>query len=134
MLKITNLETTYNDIILALKGISLEVPDGRIVTLLGANGAGKTTTINSVSGIRKTLDLKIEDGSIEFEGEILNDKEPHEVVARGILQVPEGRRVFAELTVEENILIGSYSLKDRKNFVGNRNLVFDYFPILKERQ
>ena len=133
MLKITNLETTYNDIILALRGISLEVPDGRIVTLLGANGAGKTTTINSVSGIRKTLDLKIEDGSIEFEGEILNDKEPHEVVARGILQVPEGRRVFAELTVEENILIGSYSLKDRKNFVGNRNLVFDYFPILKER-
>jgi branched-chain amino acid transport system ATP-binding protein len=133
MLKITNLETTYNDIILALKGISLEVPDGRIVTLLGANGAGKTTTINSVSGIRKTLDLKIEDGTIEFEGEILNHKEPHEVVARGVLQVPEGRRVFAELTVEENILIGSYSLKDRKNFVGNRNLVFDYFPILKER-
>jgi branched-chain amino acid transport system ATP-binding protein len=79
------------------------------------------------------LDLKIEDGTIEFEGEILNHKEPHEVVARGVLQVPEGRRVFAELTVEENILIGSYSLKDRKNFVGNRNLVFDYFPILKER-
>ena len=100
MLKITNLETTYKDIILALKGISLEVPPAKIVTLLGANGAGKTTTINTVSGIRKTLDLTLEDGTIEFEGEIINEKEPYDVVARGILQVPEGRKVFAELTVD----------------------------------
>ena len=133
MLKITNLETTYKDIILALKGISLEVPPAKIVTLLGANGAGKTTTINTVSGIRKTLDLTLEDGTIEFEGEIINKKEPYEVVARGILQVPEGRRVFAELTVEENIIIGSYSLENRKKFSGYKDLTLRYFPILKER-
>jgi len=133
MLKITNLETTYKDIILALKGISLEVPPAKIITLLGANGAGKTTTINTVSGIRKTLDLKVEDGTIEFEGEIINDKEPYEVVARGILQVPEGRKVFAELTVEENIIIGSYTLSDRNKFSTGKKAVSGYFPVLKER-
>ena len=133
MLRITNLETTYKDIILALRGISLEVPPAKIIALLGANGAGKTTTINTVSGIRKTLDLHIEDGTIEFEGEIINEKEPYQVVERGILQVPEGRRVFAELTVEENVVIGSYTLENRKKFSENRNLVFSYFPILKNR-
>ena len=133
MLKITNLETTYKDIILALKGISLEVPPAKIVTLLGANGAGKTTTINTVSGIRKTLDLTVEDGTIEFEGEIINEKEPYDVVARGILQVPEGRRVFAELTVDENIIIGSYTLADRNKFSKEKNSVLTYFPVLKER-
>jgi branched-chain amino acid transport system ATP-binding protein len=133
MLRITNLETTYKDIILALKGISLEVLPAKIVALLGANGAGKTTTINTVSGIRMTLDLAIEDGTIEFEGENINDKESYQIVKKGILQVPEGRRVFAELTVDENILIGSYSLENRKTFLRDRDMVHDYFPILKER-
>lgn len=133
MLKVTNLETTYNDIILALKGISIEVPPGRIVALLGANGAGKSTTINTMSGIRKTLDLVIEDGSIEFNGENLNSKEPHEIVVKGILQVPEGRRIFSELTIEENLLIGSYSLNNRNNFQTYKEMVFNYFPILQER-
>ncbi|MBW1978894.1 MAG: ABC transporter ATP-binding protein [Deltaproteobacteria bacterium] len=134
MLKITNLETTYKDVILALRGISLQVPSSKIVTLLGANGAGKTTTINTVSGIRKSLELKIEDGTIEFNGEIINEKEPSEVVSRGILQVPEGRRVFAELTVEENLIIGSYSLSNKRKFVQNMDTVVGYFPILKERR
>jgi branched-chain amino acid transport system ATP-binding protein len=134
MLKITNLETTYNDIILALKGISLEVSPLRIVAVLGANGAGKTTTINTISGIRKTLNLTIEDGTIEFEGQIINDKEPYEIVSMGILQVPEGRRIFAELTVEENIIIGSYSLINRGMFSKKKELVFTYFPILKARR
>jgi branched-chain amino acid transport system ATP-binding protein len=133
MLKITNLETTYNDIILALKGISLEVPPKKIVAVLGSNGAGKTTTINTISGIRKTLDLAVQDGSIEFEGEIIHDREPYEIVAKGIVQVPEGRRIFAELTVAENILIGSYAMAERKRFLKRRERVFHYFPILRER-
>ncbi len=133
MLKITNLETTYNDIILALKGISMEVPDGKIVALLGANGAGKTTTINTVSGIRDTIDLEIEDGDIEFEGKSIVDKDPHEIVSAGILQVPEGRRVFAELTVSENLTIGSYSLKHRTHLPDIIQQIYVYFPILRER-
>jgi branched-chain amino acid transport system ATP-binding protein len=133
MLKVTNLETTYNDIILSLKGISLEVPPAAIIALLGANGAGKTTTINTISGIRKTLDLDIEDGKVAFDGRDIGDLEPHEIVSLGISQVPEGRRIFAELTVAENILIGSYALKERKNFSRNEEMVFSYFPILKER-
>jgi len=133
MLKVTNLETTYNDIILALRGISIEVPTGKIVALLGANGAGKSTTIDTISGIRKTVDLVVEDGTIEFDGELINNKEPHEIVARGILQVPEGRRIFAELTIEENLLIGSYSLGNRSNFQTYQEMVFNYFPILRER-
>ena len=133
MLQVTNLETTYNDIVLALKGISIEIPPGKIVTLLGANGAGKTTTINTISGIRKTLNLVLEDGAIEFEGDILNDKEPHEIVSKGVLQVPEGRQIFAELTVEENLMIGSYSLANRADFKKNKDLVFEYFPFLAQR-
>ena len=133
MLRVTNLETTYNDIILALKGISIEVHPGKIVALLGANGAGKTTTIKTVSGIRKKLNLVVEDGTIEFEGDILNDKEPHEIVSKGILQVPEGRQIFAELTVEENLIIGSYSLANRADFQKNKALVFNYFPFLPQR-
>jgi len=133
MLRVTNLETTYNDIILALKGISIEVHPGKIVALLGANGAGKTTTIKTVSGIRKKLNLVVEDGTIEFEGDILNDKEPHEIVSKGILQVPEGRQIFAELTVEENLIIGSYSLTNRADFQKNKALVFNYFPFLPQR-
>ncbi|MEW6137269.1 MAG: ABC transporter ATP-binding protein [Thermodesulfobacteriota bacterium] len=133
MLKITNLETVYSDIILALRGISLEVPDERIVALLGANGAGKTTVVNTVSGLRKTLDLTIEDGSIEFDGMVINDRTPHQIVSLGILQVPEGRKIFSELTVEENLLIGSYSLADRGDFGANKDLVHLYFPILLER-
>lgn len=133
MLSVSNLEIVYSDVILALKGISLKVPPGQIVALLGANGAGKTTTINSISGIRKALDLTIEDGNIEFEGEDIRNIEPHEIVTRGILQVPEGRRIFAELTVQENLLIGSFSLKDRGKFSQYEDMVYELFPILKAR-
>lgn len=133
MLKITNLEAVYNDVILALKGISMQVPAGAIVALLGANGAGKTTTINAVTGIRKSLNLKIEDGTIEFLGEPILSKESYMIVSLGILHVPEGRRIFAELTVQENLLIGSYSLLDRNQFPGALEMVHAYFPILRSR-
>ncbi len=133
MPRVINLETTYNEIILALKGISMEVPDEQIVALLGANGAGKTTTINAISGIRKTLDLAVEDGAIEFEGEIIDNLAPYQVVLKGIIQVPEGRRVFAELTVDENIIIGSYTLRDRSRYPKTRESVMNYFPLLKAR-
>jgi branched-chain amino acid transport system ATP-binding protein len=133
MLKIANLEAVYSDVILALKGISLEVPPGRIVALLGANGAGKTTTINTVCGIRKALDLTVEDGSIEFKGEPISDMKPHQIVSLGIMQVPEGRRIFAELTVDENLVIGSYSVANRGQFAESKQTVHRYFPILKQR-
>jgi branched-chain amino acid transport system ATP-binding protein len=133
MLVVTNLETVYARVILALKGVSLNAPTGRIVALLGANGAGKTTTINSICGVRRSLDLSIEDGTIEFESQVINDREPYEIVAMGILQVPEGRRVFAELTVLENLIIGSYSLVDRGSFDARVRKVYGYFPILEER-
>lgn len=133
MLKITNLETTYNDIVLALKGISIKITPGQIVTLLGANGAGKTTTINTISGIRKTINLEVEEGSIEFEGDNLTQKEPFEIVSKGIIQVPEGRRIFSEMTVDENLKIGSYSLTNRSAYIDLREKVFEYFPILRQR-
>ncbi len=133
MLKLTNIETTYNDIVLALKGISIQIAPGQIVALLGANGAGKTTTINAISGLRKTINLEVKDGSIEFEGRLLNKKEPYEIVSMGITQVPEGRRIFAEMTVEENLKIGSYTLANRSEFSQLREMVFEYFPILPER-
>ncbi len=133
MLKIANLEAVYSGVILALRGISLEVPPESIVALLGANGAGKTTTINTVCGIRKALDLTVEDGSIEFEGEPINDKKPHQIVTLGIMQVPEGRRIFAELTVEENLVIGSYSVANRGDFARSKGTVHRYFPILQQR-
>ncbi len=133
MLRLANLETVYSDVILALKGISLEVPPGKIVALLGANGAGKTTTINAISGVRKSLNLTIEDGTIEFNEEGISEFEPHQIVGRGLMQVPEGRRVFAELSVEENLVMGSYSLGNRKEFVRNREMVYEYFPLLRSR-
>lgn len=111
----------------------MEVPSGSIVALLGSNGAGKTTVVTAVSGIRKTLDLTIEDGTIEFGDKAIDNLEPHEIVAMGILQVPEGRRIFAELTVEENLIIGSYSLSDRRKFQQAKEKVLEYFPILEKR-
>jgi len=133
LLKVKNLETTYNDVILALKGISLEVPKGEIVALLGANGAGKTTTLNAISGIRKTKNLIIEDGEILIENDIINDETPHKIVKKGITHVPERRQVFSELTVDENIIIGSYPLKNRRKALERRDMVYTYFPSLKYR-
>jgi branched-chain amino acid transport system ATP-binding protein len=134
MLKINNAEVIYNRVILVLKGLTMEVPEGKIVALLGANGAGKSTTLKAISGLLKSEEGEVTDGSIEFLGDRINNKDPEEIVRRGIFQVMEGRRVFEDLTVEENIIVGGHTRKDRAGFKRDKDLVYDYFPRLRERR
>ncbi|MBW1803683.1 MAG: ABC transporter ATP-binding protein [Deltaproteobacteria bacterium] len=130
MLELKNIEVIYSDVILVLKGTSLEVPEGKIVALLGANGAGKTTTLKAISGVLRTELGEVTDGSIEFEDERLDRLDPEEVVRRGIVQVMEGRRLFEHLTVEENLFVGAYLRKDKEGVREDLAKVYDYFPIL----
>jgi len=135
ILSIKNIEVIYDHVILVLKGVSLDVPKGGIVALLGANGAGKTTTIKSISNILKTERGEVTKGSISFEGEQIEDLSPTELVKRGVVQVMEGRHCFEHLTVEENLLTGAYTRKDgRKAIVDDLEKVYSYFPRLKERR
>jgi branched-chain amino acid transport system ATP-binding protein len=134
MLQVNNIEVIYDDVILVLKGLSLEVPKGRIVALLGSNGAGKSTTLKAVSGLLRTEEGEVTDGSILFEAERIDRLAPEEVVRRGIFQVMEGRRVFEDLTVEENIVMGGYTRRDRAGLRRDHDLCFDYFPRLRERR
>ncbi len=115
-----------------LQGVSLEVGEGRIVALLGANGAGKTTTIKAISGLLKTEQGEITEGSIEFDGRKIDRHGPEDIATMGISQVMEGRRVLEHLTVEENLLVGAYRRKDRAGVRRDMDTVFDYFPRLKE--
>jgi branched-chain amino acid transport system ATP-binding protein len=128
LLEIRNLETFYGPI-MALRGVSLEVHKGRVVTVLGANGAGKTTLLKTLSGI-----MDPEKGTILFEGQEIQGKEPHKVVRSGIVHVPEGREVFPLLTVEENLALGAYTRSDKAEIARDRDMVFSYFPILAERR
>lgn len=128
LLEIRNLETFYGPI-MAIRGVSLEVRKGQVVTVLGANGAGKTTLLKTISGI-----MDPEKGKILFEGEEIQGREPHQIVRRGIVQVPEGREVFPLLTVEENLALGAYTRSDKAEIARDRDLVFEYFPILAERR
>jgi branched-chain amino acid transport system ATP-binding protein len=128
LLEVRNLETFYGPI-MAIRGVSLEVHKGQVVTVLGANGAGKTTLLKTISGI-----MDPEKGQILFEGEEIQGKEPHQIVRRGIVQVPEGREVFPLLTVEENLALGAYTRTDRAEIARDKDLVFNYFPILAERR
>lgn len=125
MLKINDLHVSYGGI-RAIRGVSLEIPDKKIVTLIGANGAGKSTTLRTVAGL-----VKPDSGSIELDGEELTGKSPNEIIERGIALVPEGRRVFSNLTVLENIKIGGYLRKDSLD--SDIKKMYDLFPILKER-
>ena len=134
MLRINNAEVIYNRVILVLKGLTMEVPEGKIVALLGANGAGKSTTLKAISGLLKSEEGEVTDGTIEFMGETINNKDPEEIVRRGIFQVMEGRRVFEDLTVEENIIVGGHTRKDAAGFKRDKELVYDYFPRLRERR
>ncbi len=131
MLAVNNIEVIYDDVILVLKGLSLTVEEGKIVTLLGANGAGKTTTLKAVSGLLKVENGEVTDGTIEFMGERIDNKAPEEIVSRGIFQVMEGRCVFENLTVHENLMAATRTLKSRKEIQARYDMVFYYFPHLK---
>jgi branched-chain amino acid transport system ATP-binding protein len=131
MLRLNNIEVIYSDVILVLKGVSVEVPDGKIISLLGANGAGKTTTLKAVSGVLYTELGKVTDGSIEFDGARIDGKAPEEIVRMGIVQVMEGRRLFEHLTVEENLWVGAYARKDKGAISKDLESVYSYFPKLK---
>src|SRR5665647_3047487 len=111
MLNISNAEVIYNRVILVLKGLSLHVPEGKIVALLGANGAGKSTTLKAISGLLKSEDGEVSSGSIEFMCEHINNMDPEEIVRKGIFQVMEGRRVFEDLTIDENLDVGGHTRK-----------------------
>ncbi|MEW6182494.1 MAG: ABC transporter ATP-binding protein [Bacillota bacterium] len=130
MLALNNVEVIYDRVILVLKGMSLNVPEGSVVVLLGSNGAGKTTTLKAISGLLQAENGKVTDGDIDFLGEKITNLDAEKVVRRGIFQVMEGRRVFEHLTVEENLVAGSYTRKDRANVKKDLELVYRYFPRL----
>lgn len=134
MLAVNNIEVIYSDVILVLKGLSLLVPEGAIVALLGANGAGKSTTLKAISGLLKSEEGEVTDGEILFAGERIDGLDPEEIVRRGIFQVMEGRRVFDDLTVEENLRCGAYTRKDGSKLKDDYERVYGYFPRLKERR
>lgn len=128
ILRIRNIESFYGPI-MAIRGVSLDVHTGQIVSILGANGAGKTTLMKTVSGV-----MDPEKGTITFDGQQIQGSEPHKVVQKGIVHVPEGREVFPLLTVDENLSLGAYTLSDKGQIDHDRDLVFSYFPVLKERR
>ncbi len=134
-LSVNNIEVVYSHVILVLKGVSLKVPKGGIVALLGANGAGKTTTLKAISNLLHAERGEVTKGSIEFDGEVVHSLSPNDLVTRGCIQVMEGRRCFAHLTVEENLLTGAFTRRDGKAAVAaDLELVYSYFPRLKERR
>ena len=131
MLTLSNVEVMYLNAILVLKGMSLEVPDGNIIALLGSNGAGKTTSLKAISGLRHTEEGEVTDGSIEFDGNRIDKMDPEDIVGLGVVQVMEGRRLFEHLTAEENLRIGAYLRHDGSNIKKDIELVYHYFPKLK---
>ena len=134
ILKIKNIEVKYHEVILVIKGVSIEVPEGGIVALLGANGAGKSTTLKSISGLLKHEDGHVTDGSIEFMGERIDRMGPEKIAKMGIVQVIEGRRVFEHLTVEQNLKVGAHMRKFGRSIKDGLDMVYHYFPRLKEKR
>ncbi len=135
MLTVNGIEVIYNHVILVLKGVSLTVPEGGIVALLGANGAGKTTTLRAVSNLLKGERGEVTKGYIEYQGQRIEKLTPAELVKRGVIQVMEGRRCFAHLSVEDNLLTGAYTRADgRPAVLESLEKVYTYFPRLKERR
>jgi branched-chain amino acid transport system ATP-binding protein len=134
VLRLNNIQVIYSDVILVLKGLSLEVPEGQIVALLGANGAGKTSTLKAISGLLKTEDGQVTDGSIEFLGRRIDGLDPEVICRLGVVQVMEGRRVLESLTVEENLRIGGYTRRDPAGVRRDMQMIYGYFPRLVERK
>ena len=134
MLGVSNIEVVYNDVILVLRGISLQVPDGSIVALLGANGAGKTTTLRAISGLLDVHNGDVTKGDIAFQGTEIHKRDAADIVKMGIVQVLEGRRIFAELSVEENLRAGGYTNGDKSRFQAGYDRVMDLFPVLAPRR
>ena len=128
MLQVNNIEVVYMNVIQVLRGVSLTVADGQIVALLGANGGGKTTTLKAISGMLKTEEGEVTDGSIEFDGQRIDRLGPEHIAVMGISQAMEGRRVLEHLSVEENLLVGAYCRKDRRGVKQDLEMVFNYFP------
>ncbi|MQX37549.1 ABC transporter ATP-binding protein [Roseospira navarrensis] len=134
ILSVNNIEVVYDDVILVLRGVSLDVPEGDIVTLLGPNGAGKTTTLKAISGLLRTENGEVTRGEVRFMGENIANMAPEQIVRRGIFQVMEGRRIVEDMTVIENLRLGAYTRKDGAAAVKrDLEMVLDYFPRLRER-
>ena len=135
LLTVNNIEVIYDHVILVLKGVSLEVPEGRIVTLLGANGAGKTTTLKAISNLLRVERGEVTKGSIEYRGQRIDRLNASALVRQGVIQVMEGRHPFGHLTCEENLLTGAYTRQDgRAALQRDMDMVYSYFPRLAERR
>ena len=135
LLSVSNIEVIYNHVILVLKGVSLDVPEGGIVALLGANGAGKTTTLKAISNLLRGERGEVTKGAISYRGERVERLTPNDLVKRGVIQVMEGRHCFGHLTVEENLLTGAFTRSDGRGAVrAELERVYQYFPRLKERR
>ena len=133
ILTVNNIEVVYDEVILVLRGVSLEVPEGEIVALLGPNGAGKSTTLKAISGLLRTEDGEVTRGNVTFMGEEIANRAPEDIVRRGIFQVMEGRRIVEDMTVVENLRLGAYTRRDNAGVKRDLDMVFDFFPRLRER-
>jgi branched-chain amino acid transport system ATP-binding protein len=127
MIEVNNLTVRYGGV-MALDGISLIIPDKKIISIVGANGAGKSTTINAISGM-----VTITRGDISLDGKSLH-LPPHQIVQKGVVQVPEGRKIFSSITVKENLILGAYMIRDNRRIEGNMKKVFEQYPVLEARQ
>ena len=134
LVTVNGIEVIYNHVILVLKGVSLDVPEGSVVAILGGNGAGKTTTLRAISNLLAGERGEVTKGSIEYRGEQIQNLNPAELVKRGVVQVMEGRHCFAHLTIEENLLTGAYTRKNKGEIAANLEKVYNYFPRLKTRR
>ncbi len=134
LLELNNIEVIYDEVILVLRGLSMAVPEGSIVALLGSNGAGKSTTLKAISGLLPSEDGEVSDGDIQYQGRSITRDDPADIVKAGICQVMEGRRVFEHLNVHENLLAGAYTRRRGADVRDDLDLVYGYFPRLKDRR